>query len=466
MSNSVKIRGIYATALTELLRSKKFNIADASEELIEKMELDEEVNSADNLIYDKEDLNGITIHGENSYGIIDIMRNKFKDSLFRKVETGAICGGIIKKVDQEKKNIYVDLGKDKEGLLSLRNFWGYLKEGEKVLVQIKGETNENYLLSTRLRLFGKYLILIKDGFMKVSKHVKDSKEIARLTDLSKEIDTKGWGILWKSLAEKKSNEELKNEINELLKEEEKIVKEFSEIKEPSILNKGICIWFIDFGKKSKEQLDKIRSKATSTIDEHHMLKSAKYSHIVDFIEELKSSLPKEEKKIKETLKKTIYKNSPSVGQTYRLFQKKANGKTICVKGIIENWDKKNKEITLKRIMKIRNPEKQLKYDGLDVDIENEDYIITKIKDNSNQISHEYFDKDGKKKGIYISITTNIELLPRFARCIDLEIDVIEKDGKMQIIDQEDLKNASESGIITKTTEQQAIKIAETLRGGK
>jgi predicted RNA-binding protein associated with RNAse of E/G family len=100
-----------------------------------------------------------------------------------------------------------------------------------------------------------------------------------------------------------------------------------------------------------------------------------------------------------------------------------------------------------------------------VEMADQDYIITKIVDNANTITHEYFDADGNAKGKYISITTNIELLPRFARAIDLEIDVVEKDGKLHIIDEEELKFASELGAITESTEKQAIKIAQNLRGG-
>ncbi len=192
MSKNVKICGIYSTALTELLRANKFNITGASEVIEERFNLSEEMSDtdADNLIYDKEDFNGVTIHGDDAGKVVDVMKEKFKDSLFRSVENGSIYCGIITQVDQKSKNIFIDIGKKKTGLLSLKNFWGYLKEGEKVLVQVKGEDEDNYLLSTQLRLFGKSLILIKEGFMKVSKHIRDRDKVNMLSDLAKEVDTK------------------------------------------------------------------------------------------------------------------------------------------------------------------------------------------------------------------------------------------------------------------------------------
>ena len=66
----VKIRGIYSTALTCFLKEKGFNIIQPSEIMTQRMDLEESDESADILIYDKEDLNGVTVNGIESEKII------------------------------------------------------------------------------------------------------------------------------------------------------------------------------------------------------------------------------------------------------------------------------------------------------------------------------------------------------------------------------------------------------------
>ncbi len=459
MSNtvkSVKIRGIYSTAITNYLLKNNFEISCMSEEQLKRFNKKKSREQADNLIYDKEDLNGITIHGENADEIISLFKKEFNDSLFKKIETGSIFTGLIKKVDQQNKEIYVDIGKDKLGVLSLKNYWGYLRENEKVLVQLKGETKENYILSNNIRLFGKNLILIKDGFTKVSKHFRKKEEIETLNNISEKAREKGWGVLWKSLAENKSEKELEEEINNLLKLEEKIIKKHEKNKTPMELNKGLTTWFVEFGKESKEKLDKLRKEIVPTIKKHHTYKTAGYQNLVDFCEELMKEKVKEETIIK-TLENTIFKRNPKIGNYYKIIQKKSNNRDIIISGKIEEFDIKNKKIVIKRIVKFEGT-----YDGLNIKKEPEDYIITTIEEDKEYIEHSYFDSRGNLKGKYFSITSKMEVFPFFARCNDLEIDVIEKEGNRKKIDEEELKEAVEMGIITKKCEERAKKIANKL----
>ncbi len=459
-SRTVKIRGIYSTAITNYLSKNGFEISCMSEEQLKRFNKTKNIEQADNLIYDKEDSNGITVHGEDAEEIVSLLKKKFEDSLYKKIEIGNIFTGFIKEVDQKNKEIYVDIGKEKLGLLSLKNYWGYLREGEKVLVQIKGETKNNYILSSNIRLFGKNLILIKDGFTKVSKHFRKKEEINVLSKLSDKVKEKGWGILWKSLAENKSEKELEEEINSLLKLEERIIKKHEKNTKPEELNKGLITWFIEFGKDSKEELDKLRGEIVPTIEEHHSYKTAGYQNLVDFCEDLLSE-KLDKKKIINTFEKTIFKRNPKVGRFYKLIQKKSNNKDIIIKGKIQELDLKKKRIVIKRVVKFEGV-----YDGLNIKKELEDYILTTIEKDKEFIEHSYYNSQGELKGKYFSITSKIEVFPFFARCNDLEIDVIEKNGKREKIDEEDLKKTVDLGIITKKCEKKAKKLADELEANK
>ncbi|MCD6404082.1 MAG: hypothetical protein J7L59_02770, partial [Nanoarchaeota archaeon] len=171
----VKIRGIYSTAISKILHDNGIEVVNPSDLVRERMKI-ENKGKVDTLIYDKEDLDGIIIHGRESEKVLEVLKKELGTLFVKKLETGDIYRGIIKRVDMKDKEIIVDLG-GREGLLSLRDYWGYLKEGQPVLVQVKGRNKDFFLLSSHLRLFGENMVLIKDGFTKPSKHIKDREEM-------------------------------------------------------------------------------------------------------------------------------------------------------------------------------------------------------------------------------------------------------------------------------------------------
>lgn len=176
----VKVRGIYSTALTKFLTTNGFEIANPSDAINERFDMSSTTDTADVLVYDKADMNGVTINGVGAERLVGALQSYFFDTVVKKMEMGAIHRGKIKRIETKYNNIYVDLGNDEEGILNLYDYWGFLREGEKVLVQVKGAIRGVKLLSTKLRLFGDHIILIKDGFAKVSRHISDPAERQRL----------------------------------------------------------------------------------------------------------------------------------------------------------------------------------------------------------------------------------------------------------------------------------------------
>lgn len=453
----VKIRGIYATALTKLLRDRNFEIADPSDPISDRFNLDEASSGADILIYDKEDLNGVTINGCGCEEVVRILKESFDDVFVRKIEIGTIYRGKIKRFDQRSKNIVVELGNGKQGLLPLQSYWGYLREGEKVLVQTKGVSREFYLLSTQLRIFGTNLVLIKNGFTKVSKHLRDPKEVERLMSLSKEAKLRGYGVLWKALAQGKSDEELKKEMNELFAKEEEIRRKFEEDDTPGPIEKGLVMYFIDFGPEAKRKLDEIRSQVLPTIPGHHELKSFEYMELVDLVDSLLGKV--DQKILEESVLNLLEKNFPKVGASYLVIHKKLNGKNITIRGQVEEFSKDL--VKLRRTIRYRGS-----YDGLNLKTEAGDFAITKFKKGGWFILHEYYNSDGVLKGRYFSINTPIEVSPKFSRYIDLEIDVIEGPEGRKIVDREKLDLKFQNGFLNEKIYKKAIEIAEKIAGGE
>ena len=85
----VKLRGIYSTALTKLLTEKGIEVVQPSKVINDRFNINDN-EPATTIIYDKEDLNGITISGTNAEEITKIIFENLSDSALRKTEIGDI----------------------------------------------------------------------------------------------------------------------------------------------------------------------------------------------------------------------------------------------------------------------------------------------------------------------------------------------------------------------------------------
>jgi predicted RNA-binding protein associated with RNAse of E/G family len=446
----IKIRGIYTTALTHFLREAGFEICSPSKCINERINLEKCEEGADTIIYDKEDLNGVTINGKGADEVVDKLKKVFSDMSVKKTEAGAIYAGKIKSVGNNK-NIIVDLGTE-EGILDIQNYWGFLREGEKVLVQVKGTISSKKVLSTQLRLFGDNIILIKEGFTKVSKHINSQNEIKRLKEIENKAGIKDWGVLWKSLAEGKTDSELLQELNQLAQEEKTLKEKFGAAELPCLLKPGLCNYFIDFGASSKQKLDKIRSGIMNTIVGHHFLKSGGYSLLTDFAESLQGL---DNDVVLTKINAVLRKEGPQEKQFYHIIHKKPASRDVIMRGTIEKADEN--EIIIRRKLFSGG-----RLDGIGGTINEGDYAITRIVPNGRKVVHKYFSKEGAPKGVYININTPVEVYPTFTRYIDLEIDVIKKDNEKEIVDAEKLKRIVDEGVITKELADEAVKLANQI----
>jgi len=450
----VKVRGIYTTALTKILTENGFELANPSKIINERFNITENKEPADTLVYDKEDLNGITISGTYAEKIVELLNKNFFDISVRKNETGMIYCGKIKRIETKYKKIWMDLGNGEEGILSLQNYWGFLRDGEKVLVQVKNSIRGLKILSTQLRIFGENMILIKDGFTKVSDYISSKKERDRLRKLSSSVKLEGWGVLWKSLAEGKSDEELISELNSLVAQESEIKESFGQMTDPGVVKEGLKVYFVDFGSMAKQALDQIRKNVITTVVGHHFLKAGGYTILTDFAESLDGI---DNDIVKRKINKVLQNEGPQPGQRYRIIHKKPGTKDVVFNGIIKEV---GDSITVKRLLHSGG-----RLDGIGGSIDEGDYAITTFKPGSWKTTHKYFNKDGYPKGVYININTPIEVYPSFARNIDLEVDVVEKDDKREIVDVEKLEMVRSAGIIKSELADKALQIAnEILKG--
>ncbi|NJE07820.1 ribonuclease E/G [Thermococcus sp. M39] len=458
---SVRIRGIYSTALTKLLLDKGFKISQPSQKIAERLNLEKTYSEFDVDIYDKKDNQGVILVGTKVEEVKKVFEGEFIDVFFRKMpyQLYGIYKGIVVKRDEQY--IYVDIG-SAIGTVLIEELPD-VAEGDEVLVQVK---KHNVLphLSTLLTIPGDYAVLIPKPIgaqrhVKISRKIRDPEERERLRILGLSVDLGEWGILWRTAAAYKDWNTLRDELVNLSKLADKL-KEADKYSAPAKIIEGRDIYEVEFGGGTRKKLDSIRNEVLPTIEGHHQFKSydPEFSFAVEIAEGILAKIPSQRMKVREGFIEALVDNKgPRVGWLFALEHIKPDGQKVRIgPGEILEVSVNPLRIKIKRNLK---PGKV--YDGLEIPIEYGDYAITEIEEGKWWYKHSYYDKDGNLKGEYYNINTPIEIYPDKARYIDLEVDIVKwPDGKKEIIDKEDLKRHYEDGIISEKLYKATLRITQ------
>ncbi len=458
---SVRIRGIYSTALTKLLLDRGFKIAQPSQKIAERLGIEETYDEFNVDIYDKKDHHGVILTGEAVEEVKKVFEEEFIDVVFRRLpyQLYGIYRGLV--VKRDEKYVYVDIG-SAIGTIPIEE-GKRLQEGDEVLVQVK---KHNLLphLSPTLTVPGDYAVLIpkppgSQRHVKISRKIKESSERERLRILGLSIDLGEWGILWRTAAAYKDWNTLRDEIVRLSKLAEKL-KNADSYSAPEQIIEGRNIYEVEFGGGAKKKLDEIRNRVVPTIDGHHQLKAydLEFSFAVEIAEGILAEVPSQRAKVNQGFWNVLLnQKGPKKGWLFFLEHGKPDGQKFKLgPGEVMEVSMNPLRITLKRHLK---PGKV--YDGLDVPIEFGDYAVTEIEAGRWWFVHRYYNKDGNLKGEYYNINTPVEIYPDRARYIDLEVDIVKwPDGKKEIIDKDKLREHYEDGIITEKLYRAVLKITQ------
>jgi len=458
---SVRIRGIYSTALTKLFLDRGFKIAQPSSKIAERFNFEKTYDEFDVDIYDKKDRHGVILVGTEVERAKKVLEEELMDVFFRKLpyQLHAIYKGIV--VQKDEKYVYVDIG-SAIGTLTKREAPD-VNEGDEILVQVK-KHNVLPKLSVTLTIPGDYAVLIPKPIgaqrhVKISRKIRDQSERERLRILGLSIDLGDWGILWRTAAAYKDWNVLRDEIIKLSKLADRIEKSFS-YTSPSLVIEGRNIYEVEFGGGAKKKLDEIRNRVVPTVPGHHQLKAydPELSFAVDIAEGILAKIPNQSEKVRIGFWEALLKNKgPKKGWLFSLDHYKPDGQRMRIgPGEIVEISLEPLKVTIKRHLK---PGKF--YDGLELPIEFGDYAITEIEAGKWWFVHRYYDKNGNLKGEYYNINTPVEIYPDRARYIDLEVDIVKwPDGKKEIIDKEKLTQHYEDGVISEKFYRSVLRIVQ------
>lgn len=178
---------------------------------------------------------------------------KYQENYGEERLEGNIYLGKVENVLLGMQAAFVDIGKEKNTFIHIRdiipkasnetgnkneplnkhNIKNYIKTGMPILVQIKKDatSKKGARVSTQINLSGRYAVLMPNSnFITISKKIEKETEKNRLLKIVKEIVPQNYGIIIRTSAEEKSEEEIKRDINNLIITWQEIVNKYEKVK--------------------------------------------------------------------------------------------------------------------------------------------------------------------------------------------------------------------------------------------
>ncbi|MEM0489738.1 MAG: DUF402 domain-containing protein [Ignisphaera sp.] len=457
MTYTYRVRGPYSTAIAKIIIDSGHKLVDLSEQLAQRFSLPprrEEVPHAT-----------VKTSNDDPSTIVIVGLSKAVEELFNIIiSTVPYIGSeinrygpyttVVAQVKGFKDNQCIATFNDM--MLMVQNY-RHCVEGEPVVVHIVKpavSSNRTAIAFPGVSILKDTLVLLDDGMSKVffSEHIRDPERRSTLLTLSNHILRMGYSIRWRSSAKSAELEKIVKDLEEALQTLQNLdVKKYSV---GDVVIEGEAIAFIRLSRPSKEYLDTIRDRVVSTALGHHIARSCRNNGFVDIIDRMSNYLDKES--LYRAFRYAIADNT--LGKIFKIIHRKFTGEKIELNGleIINVVDTQLGKVVIgRRFIKTAGI-----YDGLDVPKERGDVAITLIPIDEWFIVHRYIGINGNEKGIYININTPPEICieNRTISYIDLHVDIVYRDGKLNIIDYNEFENTLRKGIVSKDFEEKVNEV--------
>lgn len=196
-----------------------------------------------------------------------VLKEYYKESKSKKRLEGNIYVGKVKDVLQGMQAAFIDIGEDKNAFLHIKdvlpkksNVTGnkkediekykikdYIKPNQSILVQVKKDSNniKGARVSTNIQVPGKFVIILPENdFITVSQKIENIEERKRLINIvQKKKENMKIGIIIRTAANGRNEEEIKEDIENTLNEWKSIKENFEKIegKVPRIIKENESI---------------------------------------------------------------------------------------------------------------------------------------------------------------------------------------------------------------------------------
>ncbi|NKE35468.1 DUF402 domain-containing protein [Natronococcus sp. JC468] len=469
---TARVRGIYATALTQLLNGDGLEVVQASDPIRERFEAESFAAApADVSLETTRDRQGVEVSGDSDAVATAASRleNLAVDTFYWDDDAprGAVFDAEVLEADGGGGAV-VDLGGGRRGYLAYDDADDYVDAGDRYRVQVREPTppwdDDHPRVAPALEAAGGLCTLSRArSGVSASLSGERAEELVGMTNLLSVDVPEGWGVRWHRPAADADLEAMGTALEDAVERARALEAALSDAPEepgsPSRLAAPEETRWLWFGRESRFALDEHRREVESTMPGHHRTKATDRaaSAAVDFAEAVCGSagngfggeFP---------FDAVSQQFGPLEGDRLEIGHGKPDGRLISLGyGDVTDRDPEG-TITLERSMRGGGT-----YDALGVPKEAGDVAVTKFREGRWWYPTTYRDDEGTTKGTYVNVCTPLELFPDGVRYVDLYVDVIRTpDGGVEIVDREELEDAIDDGLVAAPLGEKALGVAEAV----
>jgi len=478
--HSVRIRGIYTTALTKRFLDAGWSVVDASDPIERRFAADFDTVGSDLTIGTTADRQGVGVHGTATaleaaaalFASIGLDTFGWRDP----APVGGLFSGTV--TSTRRGGAVVNLG-DTEGYLPFRNTDDHVETGDTIRVQVREPaapwSDNRPLLDTDMQVSVDLVSLLPESGPPTvdTRDETAARELIGMTDLLGVSAPEGWRIRWDHAATEASMETLKSAVERAATRAETVADTIEDSEtvpvddEPAELLAATAGRWYWFGRESRFALDALRREVTPTLLGHHRIKAGTEaaSAGVDFAEafcgsdHLGATVSDSTDEATDDFLFAVVADcfGPAVGDTVEIGHGKPSGRLISL-GTGTVTDREDDSVTIRREMSSGG-----RYDALDVPRSAGDTATTTFREGRWWYPTVYRDREESVIGTYVNICTPVECFPDVVRYIDLHVDVIKHaDGTVERVDDEELNAAVAAGFVTKALAEKTDQVATAL----
>lgn len=408
----LRIRGIYATALTKLALDWGFKVVQPTEKIAKRLAIERDVSPPDATVKDHESKTGIMVVGKCEAVEAFLERlSQYADPFIARARAGAkevFAGRAVGEAAVEGPG--GEVYEVPSRYLLTPGSAGVYTVAKPPIGPHRG------VAVPEIAIDGEYIELNTTGRVTYSEHIPPEDRLRlRILAESRLRQYATLGLRFKSSARYADEEALAREAESLYQE----LLTLSKGGAPGeVLRRGSCLAIALFDKWGKERLDEARGSVVPTTRGHHALRAQGIGRCVDLLDYVGGDVYEKASEYLAQGEVAIYHVKPW-GDVVKM-----RGESIGVRGGV---------LVVKRLLK---PGGVL--DGIGVEIGKGYYALTCIPRGAGYVVHTYYTPDGKPVGTYINLNTEPEWGRRIYY-IDLLVDKAVTQQEEKILDLEEFK---------------------------
>ncbi len=485
-ASPVRVRGIYATALTALLSGASDAGGDGESETADAAGVRATVTRPSAAIRERFDRSfpavpatvevatsadgtGVAVVGESD-GVERVsaaLAGVAVDTLVvpEPAPRGAVFDARVERT--VGGGAVVEVG-EREGYLPFDRVDDYVDVGDHLRVQVSEPaapwTDRRPELDAELRVQGSLVDLVRgESGVDAAVPRERRRELARTTELLSASAPDGWGVEWQYPAIEGSVEAMDDALAAAGERAERLdaAIDDGERGQARRLAAPLSTRWVWFGREARFALDEHRRAVTTTMAGHHRVKAGASgaSDAVDFVEAVCGEVGVHgENETEFPFDAVTGQFGPREGEAVRIAHGKPDGSLYDLgRATVTERDPAGK-VVLRRELSSSGT-----YDALGTPREPGDVAVTRVTEGRWWYPTAYRGTDGERKGTYVNVCTPVEVFPAAVRYVDLHVDVVrEPDGTVRRVDEEELAAAVERGAVSERLAERARSVAATV----